>query len=111
MTLLDVLGSKSRLKLLRELSEEAKYVSELAECADLDGKTTVHHLSVLEDAGIVEPHYVSNRKYYRLVKAVRLEATPPPERSFILQAQGRERTDDGPTSVNDRDDGERAPEQ
>lgn len=87
MTLLDVLGSKSRLKIIHELTDGPKYVSELADAVGLDGKSTVHHLSVLEEAGLVEPYRLSNRKYYRLVTTVTLEATPPPERTFILQAQ------------------------
>jgi len=101
MSLLDVLGSKSRLKILRALSHEPKYVTELAEDVGMDGKTAVHHLGTLEDAGLVEPYYQGNRKYYRLVRTVTLRAAPPPERAFILQA-----TDDTEQS---REDGERAP--
>ena len=95
MSLLDVLGSKSRLKMLRALTDEPKYVSELAEEVGLDGKSTVHHLSVLEDAGLVEHYRSSNRKYFRLVRAVTLEASPPPERAFILQAQAVDDEDGG----------------
>lgn len=86
MSLLDVLGSTARIKILRRLSEGPMYVSELAEEVGMDGTTAVHHLSTLEEAGLVEPYRRGNRKYYRLVKAIRLEAAPPPERTFILQA-------------------------
>lgn len=86
MSLLDVLGSAARLKILRRLSDGPMYVSELAEDVGMDGTTAVHHLSTLEDAGLVEPYRRGNRKYYRLVKSIRMEAAPPPERSFILQA-------------------------
>lgn len=86
MSLLDVLGSTARLKILRHLSESPMYVSELAEDVGMDGTTAVHHLSTLEEAGLVEPYRRGNRKYYRLVKTIQLEAAPSPGRTFILQA-------------------------
>lgn len=86
MSLFDVLGSKARLQILRALSHEPKYVSELAEEVGMDGKSAVHHLSTLEEAGLVEPYHRGNRKYYELVKTVTMRAAPPPERTFILQA-------------------------
>lgn len=86
MSLFDVLGSKARLRILQALSDEPMYVSELAEEVGMDGKSAVHHLSTLEEAGLVEPYHRGNRKYYRLVKAVTFRAAPPPERTFILQA-------------------------
>lgn len=89
MSLLEVLGNTRRLKIIRELSREPKYVSELAETVGMDGKSAVHHLSVLEEAGIVDHYQRGNRKYYRLVTDVELHAAPPPERSFILQASER----------------------
>lgn len=88
MSLFDVLGSKARLKILRALSHEPKYVSELAEEVGMDGKSAVHHLSALEEAGLVEPYRRGNCKYYRLVKSVTFRAAPPPERTFILQTNG-----------------------
>lgn len=86
MSLFDVLGSKARLQILRALSDEPMYVSELVEEVGMDGKTAVHHLSTLEEAELIEPYHRGNRKYYRLVKAVTFRAAPPPERTFILQA-------------------------
>lgn len=86
MSLIDLLGSKQRLKIIRELSREPKYVSELAESVGMDGKTAIHHLSTLEDAGLIEHYRRGNRKYYRLVRTVEFRAAPPPEREFILQA-------------------------
>lgn len=88
MSLFDVLGSKARLKILRALSHEPKYVTELAEEVGMDGKSAVHHLSTLEEAGLVEPYQRGNCKYYRLVKSITLRAAPPPERTFILQSNG-----------------------
>jgi DNA-binding transcriptional ArsR family regulator len=86
MSLIDVLGSTARLKILRELSEEPKYVSELREAVGMDGSAATHHLDTLESAGLVAVHWEGNRKYYRLTGAVDLHVAPPPERAFILQA-------------------------
>ena len=86
MSLIDVLGSKSRLKILQELSREPMYVTELAEAVGMDGKSAKHHLTTLEEAGIVEHYLRGNRKYYRLVQSIELRIAPPPQRAFILQA-------------------------
>lgn len=96
MSLIDVLGSTPRLKIVRELSREPKYVSQLAETVGMDGKTATHHLSVLEDAGLIEPYWQGNRKYYRLIRRIDLQIAPPPGRTFILQANetdGNDRRD------------------
>lgn len=84
MSLFDVLGSKSRLKILQELSDQPRYVSELADRVDLDGKSTAHHLQVLDDADLVESYETSQRKYYRLTHAIELTVRPPPEGMFAL---------------------------
>ncbi|PSP85899.1 transcriptional regulator [Halobacteriales archaeon QS_1_68_17] len=88
MSLFDVLGSKARLQILRELSGEPRYVSELADRVGMDGKTAVHHLSVLEEAGLIESYRTSRRKYYRLVRGVELRASPAPDPTFLLHAEG-----------------------
>lgn len=85
MSLFDVLGNKSRIKIIRELASEPRYVSELTERVGMDGKSAVHHLSELEDAGLVESYSTSRRKYYRLVKRVELRAIPE-DRTFVLHA-------------------------
>lgn len=89
MSLFDVLGSKPRLKILQELAGKPRYVTELAERVGMDGKSAVHHLSALEEAGLVESYETSRRKYYRLVKTVELRAAPE-ERTFVLHATDAE---------------------
>ncbi|ELZ15308.1 ArsR family transcriptional regulator [Haloterrigena salina JCM 13891] len=86
MSLIEVLGNGTRLEILRELSRGPKYVSELAEAVGMDGTSAVHHLSTLEDAGLVEWYMRGNRKYYRLTSSLELRIAPPPERTFVLQA-------------------------
>lgn len=87
MSLLEVLGNGTRLEMLRELSRGPKYVSELAEATGTDGKTAVHHLSTLEEADLVAWYRRGNRKYYELTASVDLRIAPPPERTFLLQAE------------------------
>jgi predicted transcriptional regulator len=93
MSLFDVLGSKPRLQIVQELTVQPRYVSELAERVGMDGKSAAHHLAVLEDAGLVESYWRSQRKYYRLVRRIELTASPPPERTFVLST-GEPRDDD-----------------
>ncbi|MDS0474763.1 winged helix-turn-helix domain-containing protein [Natrinema sp. 1APR25-10V2] len=95
MSLIDALGNGTRLEILRELSREPMYVSELAEAVGMDGKTAVHHLSTLEEEGLVTHYRRGNRKYYELDAAIELRIAPPPERTFVLQADDLEESDDG----------------
>lgn len=90
MSLIDALGNPQRLRIIQHLSDGSMYVTELADAVGMNGKSAVHHLSVLENAGIVDHFWDGNRKYYRLVRTVELDVSPPPERRFILQ-RGAER--------------------
>ena len=82
--MLGVLGSKNRLQILKLLSRRDRYVSEIMELASMDGRNAKHHLDTLEESGLVESYLQGRRKYYRLVKEVHLEISPPPEGRFIL---------------------------
>jgi len=84
MSLFDVLGSKPRLKIIQELSDEPRYVSELTDRVGMDGKSAVHHLQTLEEAGVVEHWETQQRKYYRLTQTVEFKVSPPPEGTFVL---------------------------
>lgn len=91
--LLEVLGSKARLSILRALSDGDRYVSQLMEEVGMDGKSAQHHLEVLAEAGIVTSYKEGRRRYYRLVKALRLEVSPSPNRRFVVQARDVEESD------------------
>jgi DNA-binding transcriptional ArsR family regulator len=54
------------------------------ELASMDGRNAKHHLDALEESGLIESYQQGRRKYYRLVKEVHLEISPPPEGRFIL---------------------------
>jgi predicted transcriptional regulator len=81
----DVLGSKQRLTILRELARRDMYVSELMEEVGMDGKTATHHLDVLSEAGLVDSYTEGRRRYYRLVREVQLEISPSPNRRVVVQ--------------------------
>lgn len=85
MDSLEVLASKPRLEILRQLSRHDMYVSELMETVGMDGKTATHHLDVLEEAGLVESYGDGRRRYFELVKEVRLEISPSPNRQFVAR--------------------------
>jgi predicted transcriptional regulator len=82
--MIEVFSSKNRLLILKLLSRTDRYVSEIMELASMDGRNAKHHLDALEKAGLIESYQVSRKKYYRLIKEVRLEISPPPEGRFIL---------------------------
>lgn len=82
--MIDILGSKKRLEILRYLSEGDKYVSEIMDLASIDGKNAKFHLEKLESFGIIDSYREGRRKYYTLEKEIRLEITPPPEGKFLL---------------------------
>ncbi len=87
--ILDAIGSKKRLLILKMLSRGEKCVSEIMEELKMDGKTAKHHLEVLEKAGLVESRNVGKRKVYRLVKEIRIEISPPPKRKFIVAVSSK----------------------
>lgn len=85
MDSIELIASKARLEILRELSRRDMYVSELMEVVGMDGKTATHHLEALTDAGVLETYEDGRRRYYSLVREVRLEITPSPNRRFVAR--------------------------
>lgn len=85
MDALEILGSKARLKLLRALSRRDMYVSELMDQVGMDGKTATHHLDMLTEAGIIDSYTDGRRRYYTLVREVRLEVSSSPNRRFVAR--------------------------
>ncbi len=82
--MIDIIGSEKRLEILKLLSEEDKYVSEIMDQAKIDGKNAKFHLEKLKDNEIIDSYKEGRRKYYTLKKEIRLEITPPPEGKFLL---------------------------
>lgn len=82
---LEIIGSKNRLKILRELSKKDMYVSEIMEKIKMDGKTAKHHLKKLEKTDIISSRKEGKRKYYTLQREIILKISPSPKRRYILQ--------------------------
>lgn len=87
--ILDAIGSKKRLLILRMLSRGEKCVSEIMEELRMDGKTAKHHLNVLERAGFVKSRIVGRKRVYRLIKEIKIEISPPPKRKFIVAVSSK----------------------
>lgn len=82
--MIDVLGSKNRLKILKNLSRSDMYLSELMDKVGMDSKNAKHHLKKLEYANIIESRTEGRKRYYSLKKEIRLEIRPPPKGKFLL---------------------------
>lgn len=82
---IEILGSKTRIRILHELSKKENYVSELIEKLKLDGRNCKYHLDVLEDAGVITSQMKGRRKYYSLKKEILLHITPSPDRRYEIQ--------------------------
>ncbi|OUJ18360.1 Transcriptional regulator ArsR family [Methanonatronarchaeum thermophilum] len=86
MMLLDILASKKRLQILKLLSNEDQYVSQIMKKLKMDGKNTKHHLDTLENTNIITSYKKGRKKYYKLNTEIKLKVTPPPEGTFQLLA-------------------------
>jgi ArsR family transcriptional regulator len=77
--LLDILGNRNRRRILQLLSHRPHYVSEISERLGVGPKAVIDHLSLLEDADLVE-FYTDNqrRKYFRITDNIQLEVSVSP---------------------------------
>jgi ArsR family transcriptional regulator len=82
---IDIIGSKTRIKILYQLSKKDAYVSELIEKLKLDGRNCKHHLNILEQAKVISSKQIGRRKYYSLEKEIILHISPKPKRRYELQ--------------------------
>ena len=82
--LLDVIGSKKRLEILKLLSRGDKYVSQIMDLAKMDGKRAKLHLDKLEETGLITSYKRGRRRYYKLQQEIRMEIKPPPKGKFLL---------------------------
>ena len=83
-TLLDVLGSKTRRKILIMLAQRPRFVSEISEELGIGRKAVLDHLSFLEKCGIVrivERRIKKGRprKYYEINKSLFLGVSIVPD--------------------------------
>lgn len=82
--MIDVIGSKNRLKILKNLSRQDMYLTQLIQSVKMDSKSAKHHLKTLVEAGLISSYPSGRRRYYRLEKDIFLKISPPPEGKFLL---------------------------
>ncbi len=82
--MLELIGSMKRLEILKHLCSGDKYVSEIMDLTNMDGKRVKHHLERLEDDDLIESYTEGRRRYYKLIKDVKLEISKPPEGKFLV---------------------------
>jgi DNA-binding transcriptional ArsR family regulator len=76
--ILQIVGNGTRRKILSLLSEEPRYISEIAKKLDVTQPAILKHLSSLEKAGLIESFWKGSpigaaRKYYRICYSVGVE--------------------------------------
>jgi predicted transcriptional regulator len=89
--ILQIVGNETRRKILTILSEEPRYISEIAKKVDVTQPAILKHLSSLEKAGLIESFWKDSpmgaaRKYYRICYSVGVEIAINPK-SFKVSRQ------------------------
>jgi ArsR family transcriptional regulator len=83
-TLLDLLGNENRRKILQLLASRPCYVSEISEKLKVAPKAVISHLSLLQEAGVIEYFIDENRrKYFHISENFHLEINLSP---FLFEA-------------------------
>ncbi len=82
--ILQIIGNETRRKILTLLSQEPHYISEIAKKLDITQPAILKHLSILEEAGLIESfkknsHIGAARKYYRICHTVGIEVAINPK--------------------------------
>lgn len=77
--LLDILGNENRRKIIQLLANRPCYVSEISGRLGVGPKTIISHLSLLEQAGLIEYSVdEQRRKYFNIANNMRLEVLVSP---------------------------------
>ncbi len=78
-TLLDILGNENRRKIIQLLANRPCYVSEISGRLGVGPKAIINHLSLLEQAGLIECSVDDQRrKYFNIANNMRLEVSVSP---------------------------------
>lgn len=82
--ILEVVGNETRRRILKLLSEEPHYISQIAKKLDVTQPAILKHLAVLEKTGLIESFWRRNplgaaRKYYRICDSVDIEIAIHPQ--------------------------------
>lgn len=77
--LLDILGNENRRKIIQLLANRPCYVSEISGRLGVGPKAVINHLSLLEQAGLIECSVdEQRRKYFNIANNMRLEVAVSP---------------------------------
>ncbi len=77
--LLDILGNENRRKIIQLLANRPCYVSEISGRLGVGPKAVISHLSLLEQAGLIECSVdEQRRKYFNIANNMRLEVSVSP---------------------------------
>jgi ArsR family transcriptional regulator len=77
--LLDILGNENRRKIIQLLANRPCYVSEISGRLGVGPKAIISHLSLLEQAGLIEYNVDDQRrKYFNIANNMRLEVSVSP---------------------------------
>ncbi|WP_440953954.1 ArsR/SmtB family transcription factor [Methanosarcina sp. Mfa9] len=77
--LLDILGNENRRKIIQLLANRPCYVSEISGRLGVGPKAIINHLSLLEQAGLIECSVdEQRRKYFNIANNMRLEVSVSP---------------------------------
>lgn len=77
--LLDILGNENRRKIIQLLANRPCYVSEISGRLGVGPKAIISHLSLLEQAGLIEYSVDDQRrKYFNIANNMRLEVSVSP---------------------------------
>lgn len=98
-TLLDILGNENRRKIIKLLADRPCYVSEISGRLGVGPKAVISHLSLLEEAGLIEYSVdEQRRKYFNIANNMRLEVSVSPYaytvslQDISLENEKKERT-------------------
>ena len=81
---LDILGNENRRKILSILAERPFFVSEISTRLSVAPKAVISHLTLLENAGLIESSVdAQRRKYYSISRSLHLEVSVSPYSYFV----------------------------
>ncbi|AKB76543.1 Archaeal heat shock regulator, ArsR family [Methanosarcina horonobensis HB-1 = JCM 15518] len=104
--LLDILGNENRRKIIQLLANRPCYVSEISGRLGVGPKAIISHLSLLEQAGLIECSVdEQRRKYFNIANNMRLEVSVSPYAyTMALQDIGFDREKKGESPVAEKDE-------
>ncbi|MGQ4833434.1 MAG: ArsR/SmtB family transcription factor [Candidatus Asgardarchaeia archaeon] len=97
--LLETLGNETRIRILKSLSMEPMYVSEISNLLQVGQQAILRHLRELEEIGLIESYKGESirgpdRKYYKIKDRLLIEISIQPDNFKIKLRKPVERVED-----------------